>query len=56
MTREDFADAYLMELAHQLKEDFGIQHATVQVETVPNSPCDIQGLENADSEASTGER
>jgi cobalt-zinc-cadmium efflux system protein len=32
-------DAYLMELAHHLKKDFGIQHATVQVETDPNSPC-----------------
>jgi cobalt-zinc-cadmium efflux system protein len=32
-------DGYLMELAHHLKEDFGIQHATVQVETDPNSPC-----------------
>ena len=32
-------DAYLMELAYHLKKDFGIQHATVQVETDPNSPC-----------------
>ena len=32
-------DAYLMELAHHLREAFGIQHATVQVETDPNSPC-----------------
>jgi cobalt-zinc-cadmium efflux system protein len=32
-------DAYLMNVAHHLKEDFGIHHATVQVETDPNSPC-----------------
>jgi len=32
-------DAYLVELAHHLKENFGIQHATVQVETDPDSPC-----------------
>jgi cobalt-zinc-cadmium efflux system protein len=32
-------DAYLMEIAHHLKKDFGIHHATVQVETDPNSPC-----------------
>lgn len=32
-------DNYLMEVAHHLKEDFGIQHATVQVETDPDSPC-----------------
>jgi cobalt-zinc-cadmium efflux system protein len=32
-------DAFLMEIAHRLKEDFGIQHATVQVETDPQSPC-----------------
>jgi cobalt-zinc-cadmium efflux system protein len=32
-------DAYLLDVAHRLKEDFGIQHATVQVETDPNSPC-----------------
>ncbi len=33
------SDAYLMELAHHLKEHFGIQHVTVQVVTDPNSPC-----------------
>jgi cobalt-zinc-cadmium efflux system protein len=32
-------DAYLMEVAQHLKQDFGIQHATVQVETDPNSRC-----------------
>jgi cobalt-zinc-cadmium efflux system protein len=32
-------DAYLMKVAHRLKEDFGIQHATLQIETDPNSPC-----------------
>jgi cobalt-zinc-cadmium efflux system protein len=32
-------DAYLMEVAHKLKHDFGIQHATLQVETDPNTPC-----------------
>lgn len=32
-------DAYLMEIAHRLKDDFGIHHATVQVAIDPNSPC-----------------
>jgi cobalt-zinc-cadmium efflux system protein len=32
-------DAYLMELAHHLQKDFGIQHSTVQVETDLSSPC-----------------
>jgi cobalt-zinc-cadmium efflux system protein len=32
-------DTYLMKVAHHLKEDFGIQHATLQVETDPESPC-----------------
>jgi cobalt-zinc-cadmium efflux system protein len=32
-------DAYLMEIAHHLKEDFGIHHATMQVETDPRSTC-----------------
>jgi cobalt-zinc-cadmium efflux system protein len=32
-------DTYLIDVAHHLKENFGIQHATVQVETDPNSPC-----------------
>jgi hypothetical protein len=47
-------DAYLIDVAHRLREDFGIQHATVQVETDPNrlvpSPLttlfDKQGLES----------
>jgi cobalt-zinc-cadmium efflux system protein len=32
-------DAYLMEIAHRLNHDFGIQHATLQVETDPDTPC-----------------
>lgn len=32
-------DAYLMEISHKLKHDFGIQHATLQVETDPDTPC-----------------
>ena len=32
-------DAYLMEIAHYLKEDFGIHHATIQVETDLQSAC-----------------
>lgn len=32
-------DAYLMDIAHRLKEDFGIQHTTVQIETDPTSAC-----------------
>lgn len=32
-------DAYLIDVAHRLREDFGIHHATVQVETDSNSPC-----------------
>lgn len=32
-------DAYLMEVAHNLKHDFGIHHATVQVETDIQSAC-----------------
>ena len=32
-------DAYLMEIAHYLKEDFGIHHATMQVETDLQSAC-----------------
>ena len=33
------SDAYLMDVAHHLKEDFGIHHTTLQVETDPDSPC-----------------
>jgi cobalt-zinc-cadmium efflux system protein len=32
-------DAFLMDIAHRLKEDFGIRHATVQIETDLQSPC-----------------
>jgi cobalt-zinc-cadmium efflux system protein len=32
-------DAYLVELAHHLREDFGIHHVTVQVETEPDVSC-----------------
>jgi cobalt-zinc-cadmium efflux system protein len=32
-------DAYLMEIAQHLKEDFGIHHATMQVETDLGSAC-----------------
>jgi cobalt-zinc-cadmium efflux system protein len=32
-------DAYLVELAHHLRDDFGIHHATVQVETEPDVSC-----------------
>ena len=32
-------DAYLMEIAARLKRDFGIEHATIQIETDPNSAC-----------------
>lgn len=33
-------DAFLRELAHELKHDFGIQHATVQVELSEDGDCD----------------
>jgi cobalt-zinc-cadmium efflux system protein len=32
-------DAYLMHVAQRLKRDFGIEHATIQIECDPNSPC-----------------
>ncbi|WP_022722307.1 cation diffusion facilitator family transporter [Rhodopseudomonas sp. B29] len=32
-------DGFLIELAHELQHDFGIAHATVQVETDPQTPC-----------------
>jgi cobalt-zinc-cadmium efflux system protein len=32
-------DNYLMEVAHRLRNNFGIQHATLQVETDPDTPC-----------------
>jgi len=32
-------DGYLLEIAQRLKHEFGIAHATIQVETDPDSPC-----------------
>jgi cobalt-zinc-cadmium efflux system protein len=32
-------DAFLMQIAHHLEQRFGIQHATLQVETEPDLPC-----------------
>lgn len=32
-------DGYLMEISHRLKHDFGIHHATIQVEIDPNLEC-----------------
>jgi cobalt-zinc-cadmium efflux system protein len=32
-------DAFLMQIAHHLEQTFGIQHATLQVETEPHLPC-----------------
>jgi cobalt-zinc-cadmium efflux system protein len=32
-------DAYLMDISHHLKENFGIQHATLQIETDPGLEC-----------------
>jgi cobalt-zinc-cadmium efflux system protein len=32
-------DAWLMTVAQRLHRDFGIEHATIQIETDPNSPC-----------------
>lgn len=32
-------DGFLIELAHELQHDFGIAHATVQIETDPQTPC-----------------
>ncbi|ABD05039.1 cation diffusion facilitator family transporter [Rhodopseudomonas palustris HaA2] len=32
-------DAFLIEIAHALQHDFGIAHATVQIETDPETPC-----------------
>ena len=34
-------DVYLMEVAHDLKEQFGIHHATLQVETDLSSACSL---------------
>ena len=35
-------DAFLVELAHEIKERFGVGHATLQVETDPDTPCDLE--------------
>lgn len=32
-------DAFLFKIAHRLKDDFGIQHTTIQIETDPHSEC-----------------
>jgi cobalt-zinc-cadmium efflux system protein len=32
-------DVYLMEISHRLKEDFGIQHTTLQIEIDPGLEC-----------------
>lgn len=32
-------DEYLIDVAHSLKEGFGVQHVAIQVETDPASPC-----------------
>ena len=32
-------DGFLVQIAHDLEQTFGIQHATVQVETEPHLPC-----------------
>lgn len=32
-------DAYLMDICARLKRDFGIEHATIQIETDPNVAC-----------------
>ena len=36
-------DAFLHELAHRLEHDFGIHHATVQVELTPDAGCALAG-------------
>ena len=35
-------DAFLVDLARQLKERFGIRHATFQVETDPHTACPLE--------------
>jgi cobalt-zinc-cadmium efflux system protein len=32
-------DRYLLDIAHRLREQFGIHHATIQIETDPATPC-----------------
>jgi cobalt-zinc-cadmium efflux system protein len=34
-------DAYLADIAQRLHKEFGIEHATIQVETAPASPCSL---------------
>jgi cobalt-zinc-cadmium efflux system protein len=34
-------DAYLANIAQRLHQEFGIEHATIQVETAPASPCSL---------------
>jgi cobalt-zinc-cadmium efflux system protein len=38
-------DAFLHELAHELEHDFGICHATIQVETVQSADCALHADE-----------
>jgi cobalt-zinc-cadmium efflux system protein len=35
-------DRYTVELASELRERFGIDHATIQIETDPNTPCGFE--------------
>lgn len=35
-------DGYLVEVANRLHRDFGIEHATIQIETDPNLPCALE--------------
>lgn len=43
-------DAYLADVAQRLKRDFGIAHATLQIETDPSAPCAL-ACDNALSHA-----
>ena len=35
-------DTFLHEVAHELAHDFGIGHATVQVETASGAECELE--------------
>lgn len=35
-------DAYTAQVAAELKEQFGIDHATIQIETDPSTPCELE--------------
>jgi len=35
-------DAYTAQVAAELKERFGIDHATIQIETDPSTPCELE--------------